>query len=92
MRRFRAFGLVMLGCLTGAGAVMGIRTDAQVYNSMEEMNARFVVGKTEQLSGRLSLTFIKDKQTGDCYLSHRAGDMSFGQAMLKTDDNACTGF
>ena len=71
--------------------MLGSRTDAQVYNSMEEMNARFAIGKTE-VAGRVFFTFVKDKQTGDCYLTHRVGDMSFGQSLLKTDDNACSGF
>jgi hypothetical protein len=102
MRTLRALGLVVLGVMGGAGFVaFGSSAAAQIPSSAaaqipttDELNARFVVGKAEYAySGRYATTFrfLKDKQTGDCYLSQVSADKSFDQ-MLKTDDDACSGF
>ena len=95
MRTLRALGLITLGVIAGASAVtVGSPAAAQVP-STDELNARFVVGKPEfgYTSPRYASTFrfLKDKQTGDCYLAHSDREAMFA-ALVKTDDNACSGF
>jgi hypothetical protein len=90
----RALGLVTLGIIGGASAVvLGSQASAQIP-STDELNARFVVSKPElAYVGRYaaSFRFLKDKQTGDCYLGQVFSDRVLGE-MIKTDDNACSGF
>jgi len=95
MRTLRALGLVTLGVIGGASAVvLGSPTAAQIP-STDELNARFAVSKTEYAytSSRYatSFRFVKDKQTGDCYLGQIASDNRLVE-IVKTDDNACAGF
>ena len=95
MRTLRALGLVTLGVIGGGAAVaLGGPAAAQIP-STDELNARFAVSKTEfaYLNSRYatSFRFVKDKQTGDCYLGQIAPDNRLAE-VVKTDDNACTGF
>jgi hypothetical protein len=81
--------------MVGAGLVaLGGKTAAQVPTA-DELNARFVVSKTEHAyigpRSAVGFRFIKDKQTGDCYIAQTPGDRLLGE-MIKTDDNACSGF
>lgn len=95
MRTLRALGWVMLGVIGGASAVtLGGQAAAQIP-STDELNARFVVSKPEfaYTSSRYatSFRFVKDKQTGDCYLAQVGSDNNLAE-IVKTDDNACAGF
>ena len=94
MRTVRMIGLVALGIVTGVGAsILSPRTAAQTP-TVEELNARFVVGPYEYArnqASRITFRFVKDKQTGDCYLAQVPGDRALAE-MIKTDDNACSGF
>ena len=95
MERLRALGLVVLGAVGGAAIVAwGSPASAQLA-STEELNARFAVSKIEFAfpapRGAVSFRFLKDKQTGDCYLAQVPGDRLLAE-MIKTDDNACSGF
>jgi len=95
MRTLRALGLVTLGIIGGASAVtLGSPAAAQIP-STDELNARFAVSKSEfaYMSSKYatSFRFIKDKQTGDCYLA-QVGENNRLTEVIKTDDNACSGF
>jgi hypothetical protein len=73
MRTLRALGLVTLGVIGGASAVvLGSAAAAQIP-STDELNARFAVSRSEfaytSSKYATSFRFIKDKQTGDCYLA-----------------------
>ncbi|HXT69828.1 MAG TPA: hypothetical protein VN700_08730 [Vicinamibacterales bacterium] len=86
--------MVVAGAAAGAAlTALGGSTAAQTP-TVDELNARFVVGPPEyarNLQGsRVTFRFVKDRQTGDCYLSHW-GSTVF-EHMVKTDDNACNGF
>ena len=95
MRMLRALGLVTLGIIGGATAVAYGGTPAAQVPSTDELNARFAVSKPElaYTSNRyaMSFRFVKDKQTGDCYLAQVLTDRPLAE-MIKTDDNACSGF
>ena len=94
MRTLRALGLVTLGIIGGASAVTFGSPAAAQIPSTDELNARFAVSKPElAYVGRFgaSFRFVKDKQTGDCYLAQVFSDRLLGE-MIKTDDNACSGF
>ena len=98
MRRLQALGLVVVGVIGGAGMVaLGSRTEAQgqVVQSMEELNQRFSIGSeiASRKGGELPhfFRFIKDRQTGDCYVIYRAAHSDGPRQFLKTDDNACDG-
>ena len=83
----------MLGILVGAGTVaFGSRMEAQGrgVGSIEE---RFVAGDT--MTARRgpvmwSFQFFRDRQTGDCYITHRTPTTD-SATLTKTDDNACDG-
>ena len=96
MRTLRALGLVTLGVVGGASAVaLGSPASAQIP-STDELNARLAVSKPEHAyyggpGYRTAFRFLKDKQTGDCYLTQASGESQFDK-MVKTDDNACSGF
>jgi hypothetical protein len=92
----RALGLVTIGVIAGASAVaLGSPAAAQIP-STDELNARFAVSKAElaYTSSRhaTSLRFLKDKQTGDCYLAQVSREDNSLTNLVKTDDNACSGF
>ena len=98
MRKLQALGLVVIGVIGGAGMVaLGGRTEAQgqVIQNMEELNQRFVMGDeiATRKGGSLPhyFRFIRDRQTGDCYVIYRAASSDGARTTLKTDDNACDG-
>jgi hypothetical protein len=95
MRTLRALGLVMLGVIGGGAAVVLGGPAAAQIPSTDELNARFAVSKTEfaylSRGYAASFRFMKDKQTGDCYLAQIPNDRPLAE-LVKTDDNACIGF
>ena len=95
MRTLRALGLVTLGVIGGASTVaLGNPTAAQSPTT-GELNARFIVSPPEYAyltpGQRTPFRFLKDRLTGDCYLTQATAETNFAH-MLKTDDNACSGF
>jgi len=95
MRTLRALGLVTLGIIAGASAVVFGGPAAAQVPSTDELNARFSVSKPElaftSTRYATSFRFVKDKQTGDCYVAQVLSDRALAE-MIKTDDNACSGF
>jgi hypothetical protein len=95
MRTLRALGLVTFGIIAGASAVVLGGPAAAQIPSTDELNARFAVSKSEfaYTSSRYATTFrfLKDKQTGDCYLA-QVGSNNTLTEVIKTDDDACAGF
>ena len=93
MRTVRTLGLVVFGAVAGAAlTAFGGSTAAQTP-SVDELNARFVMSQPEyarSAGSRVTFRFLKDKQTGDCYLAHWGATVF--EHLVKTDDNACSGF
>ena len=96
MRKLQALGLLAIGIAVGAGTVaFGGRTEAQsrTVQSMDELNARFIVGDVlPMVPGKPGngFQFVRDKQTGDCYITIKTNNMG-AATVLKTDDDACSG-
>lgn len=68
-----------------------LRSSRESY--LTDLNARFVVGQDEASVGRgYWLRFIRDRRTGDCYITVRSTNTPEVPTLTKTDDNACEGF
>jgi len=102
MRKLRAIGLVTLGLIAGAGALLvwnSATVQAQSeYDLTRRLNARFVVGTSEvamdpdDSHSFVSFRFLRDKKSGDCYLAWVKGERFVNLTqMIKTDDEACAG-
>lgn len=67
MRFVRAFGLVVLGVMVGAGLVLsGARLGAR--SALQQTPARLEIGGP-QWAGDYQLRFIRDAATNTCYLA-----------------------
>jgi hypothetical protein len=96
MRKLIGVLLLGVGCAAGAASWAGWTRASAVHAQGFGAETRFVMGPFESVAvGReksaLTLRFIRDRRTNDCYLI-TMGDGQSIATLTKTEDDACSGF